>query len=82
MLNLSNLVQDEFIKFICGGTTENEQFKGKTASREACTNWVKKGMKYAESETASRATNATVGRGEPDAAVPEVCKVWFDLMNY
>ena len=45
-------VQDESINFITGETTSNEKFKGKSASRESLTNWAKKGIKYAEEETA------------------------------
>ena len=73
--------QDEFINFICGETTDNDQFKGKTASREASSNWIKKGIKNAEDEAASRATNAAAGRGAPYVSVPEVSTAWFDFMN-
>ena len=51
---------------------------GKTSTPETISKWVKYGNERAEAETTRRANASVSGRSE---AVPEVDKVWFQLMQ-
>lgn len=71
-------VQDDFIEFLTK-KSGNHICMGKAAtSRETLANWVNKGIKLAQEETARRATG---GSGEDYVSVPEVSTEWFNLMT-
>jgi hypothetical protein len=72
-------VASKFVKFLSNHV--NPLTHGKSASTATVSSWIKKGMQKAEEETARRATAIAAGRGIADGSVPEVDKVWFELME-
>jgi hypothetical protein len=73
-------VAAKFVKFL--QNHENPLTHGKKpASTATVANWIKNGMQKAADETSRRATALAAGRGIADGSVPEVDRVWYELME-
>jgi hypothetical protein len=73
-------VANKLVKFL--SNLPNPLTQGKSATSATVAVWMKKGKELAEAETERRAAGNASGRGAAAGLVPELQRVWFELMEF